>query len=112
MTTHSGLALASQHLWRTTDRIRPLLRGRRALVAIGLLAVAAVLAWQRNWLTAIGIAPVLVSLAPCAAMCAMGICMAGSSGRPCRAGDESRTVSPAASGQMPERATEPTMTQA
>jgi hypothetical protein len=32
-----------------------------------------VLKW--NWLVAAGIAPVLLSLLPCAAMCALGFCM-------------------------------------
>ena len=33
--------------------------------------------------TAIGLAPVLVSLAPCAAMCGLGLCMKGGSGKGC-----------------------------
>jgi hypothetical protein len=36
-----------------------------------------------GWLTAIGLAPVLVSLAPCAAMCGLGLCMKGGSGGKC-----------------------------
>jgi hypothetical protein len=37
--------------------------------------VGAGLALNWGWLTAAGIAPVLLSLLPCAAMCALGLCM-------------------------------------
>jgi hypothetical protein len=38
-----------------------------------------------NWglLTAIGLAPVLLALAPCAVMCGLGMCMKGGSGKGC-----------------------------
>ena len=48
---------------------------RRAAIAGGLAAVAAGVAFNWGWLTAIGVAPVLLSVAPCAAMCALGLCM-------------------------------------
>ena len=48
---------------------------RRTLIALGLAAVAAGLALNWSWLTAIGVAPVLVAAAPCAVMCALGLCM-------------------------------------
>jgi hypothetical protein len=48
---------------------------RRALIALGLVAVAGGIALNWSWLTAIGVAPVLVATAPCAAMCALGLCM-------------------------------------
>ena len=50
------------------------LTGRRGLVVGGLVIVAAGLALGWNWLSAIGIAPIILSLAPCAAMCAVGAC--------------------------------------
>lgn len=50
------------------------LGGRRALWLVAGLAFAAGLALKWNWLVAAGIAPVLVSLLPCAAMCALGFC--------------------------------------
>lgn len=49
--------------------------GRRLLIGIGLAAVGAGVALNWGWLTAIGVAPVLLSVAPCAAMCALGLCM-------------------------------------
>ncbi|WP_341702046.1 hypothetical protein [Ferrovibrio sp.] len=51
------------------------LRGRRGMFLIGgiLLVAALVLNW--GWLAAIGIAPILLSVLPCAVMCALGLCM-------------------------------------
>lgn len=31
--------------------------------------------WNWQWLVAVGVAPLLLALAPCAAMCALGLCM-------------------------------------
>ena len=42
---------------------------RRGLILAGLGIVIAGLALGWNWLSAIGIAPLILSLAPCAAMC-------------------------------------------
>ena len=55
--------------------IARLVRSRLAIgaVALGVIAVAA--AWQWSWLVAIGAAPLLLSVAPCAAMCGLGLCM-------------------------------------
>ena len=53
--------------------------GRRGwlLLALGVLATGAALNW--GWLTVIGAAPLILSLAPCALMCAAGFCMSGGS---------------------------------
>ncbi len=49
-----------------------LLRGRRGSLLIA-AAVSAALNW--NWLVAAGVAPVLLAILPCFAMCALGLCM-------------------------------------
>jgi hypothetical protein len=54
--------------------VRHWLTGRRGLIIGGIVVVAAGLALGWNWLTEIGVAPVILSLAPCAAMCAVGAC--------------------------------------
>ncbi len=56
-------------------------RSRLAIsaVAVGVIAVAVV--WQWSWLAAIGVAPLLLGVAPCAAMCALGLCMHRMGGR-------------------------------
>jgi hypothetical protein len=51
-----------------------------------LLATAAIgagLALNWSWLTAVGVAPILLAFAPCAAMCALGLCMRGGSSKSC-----------------------------
>lgn len=51
--------------------------GRNRLLVGGaaLSLIAAGLVWQWSWLVAIGVAPLLLSAAPCVAMCALGLCM-------------------------------------
>ncbi|ORE91776.1 hypothetical protein ATO13_19330 [Stappia sp. 22II-S9-Z10] len=51
--------------------------GRRGLLIAALAVIAAGLALNWGWLTAVGAAPLILSLAPCAAMCALGLCMRG-----------------------------------
>lgn len=59
-----------------------LTRRRRLFVgAATVVGGSMVLNW--GWLTAIGLAPVLVSLAPCVVMCGLGLCMKGGSGKNC-----------------------------
>jgi hypothetical protein len=49
----------------------------RILVIAGAAIIGAGLALNWTWLTAIGAAPILLGLLPCAAMCALGLCMRG-----------------------------------
>ena len=56
------------------DGVRSHLNGRRSLWLVAGLVLAAGLALKWNWLVAAGIAPVVVSLLPCPAMCALGFC--------------------------------------
>jgi hypothetical protein len=73
------------------------LRGRRAVVVAALAAVGAGLALGLPSLVALGVAPILVALLPCAAMCALGVCMMRAGGRSCR----ETSASDAASGGNP-----------
>ena len=59
------------------------LGGRRGLILLTVagLGVGAALNW--GWLVGIGVAPLLLALAPCAAMCALGLCMNKAKGRSC-----------------------------
>lgn len=52
-------------------------RSRMGLLVLGggALALAAGLNW--GWLVAAGMAPILLAILPCAAMCALGLCMPG-----------------------------------
>ena len=83
-----------------TPKIRPgalwpsWLGGRRGLIlgAIVMTAGAAALGWP--WLVAAGLAPLLLSLAPCLAMCGLGLCMRGMSGSSCSKPPAPATTNP------------------
>ena len=64
---------ASTRYWLRAAWIR--IGPRRALIAVGIAAAGGGLTLNWSWLTAIGVAPILLSIAPCAAMCALGLCM-------------------------------------
>ena len=57
--------------------------GRRRLLigGVAMALIAAGIVWQWNWLVAVGVAPLLISAAPCLAMCALGMCMHRMGGR-------------------------------
>ena len=57
-------------------------RARAWLIGGALLAVSLALYAGWGWLTAAGIAGVLISLAPCLVMCAIGLCASRASGKP------------------------------
>jgi hypothetical protein len=50
---------------------------RRGWLLLALAAVVGGLALNWGWLTAVGVAPLLLGVAPCALMCAFGLCMLG-----------------------------------
>lgn len=58
--------------------------GNRKAWAMGsIILVGTGLALKWDWLTAVGAAPVLLGLLPCAVMCALGLCMRGGSRQSC-----------------------------
>lgn len=65
------------------DATRHYLRGWRGIIVLASVTVVAGLAFNWSWLVAAGIAPVLLTLLPCAAMCALGLCMHRMGGRSC-----------------------------
>lgn len=64
-------------LWRAIT-LGGRIRRRAALLALAAAGVLAGLALGWNWLAAAGLAPIILALATCAAMCALGLC----AGRP------------------------------
>ena len=50
---------------------------RNRLMMAGGSVVIGGLALNWGWLTAIGVAPILLAVAPCGIMCALGLCMMG-----------------------------------
>ena len=63
--------------------LRHYLGGRRGLVVLAVAAVGIGLYFSWGWLAAVGVAPLLLALAPCAAMCALGLCMNRGGGKSC-----------------------------
>ena len=51
------------------------LGGRRTLFFLAAVLIAGGIALNWGWLVAAGLAPILLALLPCAAMCALGLCM-------------------------------------
>ncbi|WP_246093825.1 MULTISPECIES: hypothetical protein [Mesorhizobium] len=70
--------------------VRHYLGGRRGLIAAAAAAAVAGLAFNWAWLVAAGIAPLLLSVLPCVAMCALGLCMHRMTGRSCKTDDASQ----------------------
>lgn len=64
---------------------RDRLGGRWVLVAVGALGAAGGIALSWDWLVAAGLAPLVVGVLPCLALCAAGLCMKGLGGRACDA---------------------------
>ena len=87
---HDLLGLARHYLGR-----------RRVLLVLAGLALGAGLTLNWGWLTAAGIAPILVSLLPCAAMCALGLCMSKGGGKSCSAGTPACDAAPDAMPAVP-----------
>ena len=50
------------------------LRGKNGLIAVAVLAVGGGLFLNWSWLVAAGIAPLILGILPCVAMCALGLC--------------------------------------
>lgn len=78
--TKSSEAPSIAHFFR---RALGYLSGRRGLIILALTVIGAGVAFNWGWLTAIGVAPILLALAPCAAMCALGLCMNKMGGKSC-----------------------------
>lgn len=72
------------------------LHGRRVLLILSAAAIVAGLALNWGWLTAVGVAPILLSLAPCALMCGLGLCMKGGFGKSCSTGNKTAAAEPPA----------------
>jgi hypothetical protein len=67
----TGPSLAQDWL----DALRYWLRGRNGVIAVIGLALVIGAAFNWSWLVAVGIVPLLITLLPCAAICALGLCM-------------------------------------
>jgi hypothetical protein len=66
-----------------SDRLRQHARNRLVLVGVATAIVAFGLFLGWGWLAALGVAPIILSLLPCVAMCALGLCMMRGGARSC-----------------------------
>ena len=76
------------------ERLRSLsLGGRLTWLVLATVALLGAAAANWSWLVAVGLAPVLLAVAPCAAMCALGMCMKPGG---CKERDAAGSATPAA----------------
>ena len=57
--------------------------GPRTWILAGSAVVAVGLIFKWDWLAAVGAAPIILALLPCAVMCGLGLCMMGGKGKSC-----------------------------
>jgi hypothetical protein len=57
------------------DSIWPYATGRRGLLLLAVLVAIVGITLNWGWLVAVGAAPLLIAILPCAVMCALGLCM-------------------------------------
>jgi hypothetical protein len=60
---------------KSAGKVRDWLTRPRGLIVVAIAVIGAGLALGWNWVVAAGLAPLLLAVAPCAAMCALGLCM-------------------------------------
>jgi hypothetical protein len=65
------------------SRGRNYLPGQRGLIVLVFAVIAAIVALNWSWLIAVGVAPILATLAPCTVMCTLGLCMNKSGSTSC-----------------------------
>lgn len=74
---------------RMVNAVWPYFSGRRGLIVLVIGIAGGGMAMNWGWLVAVGAAPILLAVLPCAAMCALGLCMNRSGGKSCSSGDKS-----------------------
>ena len=77
-----------------SDRLRQYAGNRLVLVGVAAVLVALGLFLGWGWLAALGLAPIILSLLPCVAMCAVGLCMMRGRSRSCEVADANSVEKP------------------
>ncbi len=80
MTINQSVHQRHESVFRSVAR--KLLGNRFGLLAVAALVLGLGAYSNWGWLVAAGIAPILLSIAPCAAMCALGLCSMGMKPKP------------------------------
>ena len=74
---------------------------RGIVLGVGVVAVGGAAFGGWPWLVAVGVAPILLSILPCAVMCAFGLCMMRMGNGSKSAGSQANTMEAAASTVAP-----------
>lgn len=67
------------------NAVWPYIGGRRGLIAVAIGIVVGGMVMNWSWLVAVGAAPILLMILPCAVMCGLGLCMNMAGGKSCAA---------------------------
>ena len=70
------------------NAIWPYIGGKRGLIVLAIGIAVAGMAMNWGWLVAVGMAPILLAVLPCAAMCALGLCMKKGGGKSYSSGNK------------------------
>ena len=70
-TEHSTISKAQ----KVVNMIWLFFTGKRRLIGLSVVIVTAGMTMNWSWLVAIGAAPLITALLPCAVMCVLGLCM-------------------------------------
>ncbi len=73
---------------RLVNAAWPYVGGPRGLIVLAIGVVVGGLALNWSWLVAAGVAPILLAVLPCAAMCGLGLCMNKVGGKSCSTGNK------------------------
>ena len=60
---------------KNAEKVRDWLMRPRGLIVVAIVIIGAGLALGWDWVVTAGLAPLLLAVAPCAAMCALGLCL-------------------------------------
>lgn len=87
--------------------VRRHLAGYRLIVLLAAAGIAAGLAFNWSWLVPAGVAPLLLGVLPCVAMCALGLCMNRMTSHSCPSEDVSEKATEVTEEMMPVNAKAP-----
>lgn len=73
--------------------LRYWVRTRTGAIASLAMIAALGIGFGWSWLVAVGVAPILVAVLPCAAMCALGLCASRLGGRSCSSEADAKAAS-------------------
>ena len=81
MSTSQSRGISVSLAQGVVNAIWPYIGGKRGLIVLAIGIAVAGVAMNWGWLVAVGMAPILLAVLPCAAMCALGLCMKKGGGK-------------------------------